>query len=192
MNAKELSKVVGVHHNTIYNMIRTGELKAYKKNKSYEVDEYQAQKLIQSKQLLNAEENASTGADEVITLVKENQRQTLLKIIKCMNELNVTVNEIVDKSKGNVLPMQDNLFKIADNDTFKFLIYLIDTFSKNSDMIEDLENLKGKYSTENYHSNHVKRMKLKYEELESNAVKYSIEDAQVRVSNSFSLHKSDL
>ena len=192
MNAKELAKAVGVHHNTIYNMIKKGELKAEKKNKTYEVDEKQAQKLIASKRLLKAEENASTGVDEVITLMKENQRQTFLKIIKSINDFNDTFNKIVNNSKDGDMPMLDELLKMADDISFENLIYFTRNFDENREMIWNLENIKDKYSIENYHSNNTKRMKEKYQELESNTIKYSIEDAHVITGNSFILHKSDL
>lgn len=193
MNAKELAKAVGVHHNTIYNMIKKGELKAEKKNKTYEVDEDQAQKLITSKRLLKAEENASTGVDEVITLIKENQRQTFLKIIEYCMSFSAAINSIVNNGKDiNDISTQKELLKIADDPIFEYLSYLIKSFEENKDMIWNMENIKDKYSIENYHSNNTKRMKEKYEELEFGLIKYSLEDYHVKASNSLILHKSDL
>lgn len=193
MNAKELAKAVGVHHNTIYNMIKKGELKAEKKNKTYEVDENQAQKLIESKRLLKAEENASTGVDEVMTLMKENQRQTFLKIIKHCISINDVINSTVNSCKGiNDTSTQKELLKIADDPVFNNLVYFIESFEKNREMICELEYMKDKYSIENYHSNNTRRMKEKYEELELGLTKYSLEDAHIMACNSLVLNKSDL
>lgn len=86
MNAKELAQRIGVHENTIRNMIRDGRLKAEKKGKSYEVDKEQAQELI-IRHLYKLRIAELLGSSEGTIMRKRfEMKEILIKIKKSINE----------------------------------------------------------------------------------------------------------
>lgn len=56
MNAKELATLLGVHPNTIYNMIRSGEIKAEKNGRSFYIPNEEIERLTQKKPTTPVEE----------------------------------------------------------------------------------------------------------------------------------------
>ena len=63
MNAKSLALVLGVHYNTIYTMIRSGEIKAIRKGRELIVDDDEVERL----------KAKYTNNDAVEELLKENE-----------------------------------------------------------------------------------------------------------------------
>lgn len=53
MNAREVAKLLGVHANTVYSMIRNGEIEAVKEGRSYEIPQSEVNKLKHSKGIEN-------------------------------------------------------------------------------------------------------------------------------------------
>lgn len=49
LSLKEVADRLGMHYNTIYNYVRSGELKAIKFKKVYRVEEQELEKFIRSK-----------------------------------------------------------------------------------------------------------------------------------------------
>lgn len=49
LSLKEVAERLGMHYNTIYNYVRSGELKAIKFKKVYRVEEQELEKFIKSK-----------------------------------------------------------------------------------------------------------------------------------------------
>ena len=49
LKLKEVAKKLGMHYNTIYSYVRSGELKAIKFKKSYRIEEQELEKFIRSK-----------------------------------------------------------------------------------------------------------------------------------------------
>lgn len=49
LSLKEVASRLGMHYNTIYNYVRSGELKAVKFKKVYRIEEEELQKFIKNK-----------------------------------------------------------------------------------------------------------------------------------------------
>lgn len=49
LSLKEVAKRFGLHYNTIYHYVRSGELKAVKFKKVYRIEEQELEKFIKSK-----------------------------------------------------------------------------------------------------------------------------------------------
>ena len=49
LSLKEVAEKLGMHYNTIYNYVRSGELKAVKFKKVYRIEEEELEKFIKSK-----------------------------------------------------------------------------------------------------------------------------------------------
>jgi len=50
LSLEEVAKKLGLHYNTIYNYVRSGELKAIKFKKVYRIEEQELEKFIKSKE----------------------------------------------------------------------------------------------------------------------------------------------
>ena len=80
MNAKEVAKLLGVHPNTVYNMIRSGEIKAEKKGRSFEIPESEVKQLKHSKGIEN--------------LAKAQERATMQLIVNINSEIEAELSQL--------------------------------------------------------------------------------------------------
>ncbi|SEG88983.1 DNA binding domain-containing protein, excisionase family [Bacillus sp. ok061] len=66
MNAKEVAKMLGAHPNTIYKMIKNGEIKAVKQGKSFDIPSIEVNKLMVSKHSVDTNKETEKGAYALI------------------------------------------------------------------------------------------------------------------------------
>lgn len=66
MNAKEVATLLGLHPNTIYTMIREGNIKADKKGRSFDIPDWQVKELQEEKAMLDSNDEKKTMLLKVI------------------------------------------------------------------------------------------------------------------------------
>lgn len=96
MNAKELAGKLGVHYNTIYKKIKSGEISAKKIGKSYEVEDYIAQKLILDKMQDRIYENMDRYVKLIIGFLNEKKIKEFEMLIESMDSFS---NDFKEDSK---------------------------------------------------------------------------------------------
>lgn len=113
INAKEFARLTGMHFNTVYKMIKKGEIEAVKEGKSYvipynEVDKY---KKLMSSELVKEAKNK-------LDIYKDLEE-------KAKNKLDIVTNDIIDIFKSTI-KMDKNINGVYGGDFYKQLIAIKD------------------------------------------------------------------
>src|SRR5699024_859123 len=99
MNAREVAKLLGLHPNTVYNMIRDGEITANKVGRSYDIPDSEVKQLQHAKgmeSLAKAQEQASMQL--IVNLESEIEFELF----------NIQFNaDMLSKFSGEVIPLDD-------------------------------------------------------------------------------------
>lgn len=159
VNAKELAKLLDLHPNTIYTMIREGKIEAEKVGKSFEIPQHEVTELMTSKfgSDLNAENERAA-----YTLINEYNS----KIDMQLHGIMVTVFGMAENlSKVNDLPVTEVLPALRslyhERNEFKYLIELVFELKRYEKTVEQLEILAKESeeanSFEKLHQFHVNR-----------------------------------
>lgn len=141
MNAVELANLLGVHYNTIYNMIKKGELKAEKVGRKYEVDEVQAQRLIKAKDSYNLKLNRDAIINPTVETLESEKYKVSIELLENIKVI-AEKYEIVLRAKDRKnLKLEDDavksrIEKIMNYDYTKKLIDNSKEICKLNEMIE--------------------------------------------------------
>jgi excisionase family DNA binding protein len=176
MNAKELAKASGLHYNTIYNMIKNGELKVEKIGKRYKIDDAQAQRLIQAKELCRVENNSYNSSDVIIKVLDEEMHQAHIKYLQAIQETaklyNALIENVEKKNKSLDDPdVKEKLEMILQTNEAGRVYIFGKKIEELNDLVYKLEEIK--YDYEDI-ENAPREIKKRYEQISNNTNGYKI------------------
>lgn len=136
MNAKELANKLGVHYNTVYKKIKNGEIEAKKIGKTYEVDNYIAQKMIVDKISENMHKQMNRQIGFIIGFLNEKKIEEFEMLMQSMDSFS---NNFKEDSKC----LKD---EITSKRTEEGEIKLIINTSKRDYINQEIESQEGYYN----------------------------------------------
>lgn len=94
MNAREVAMFLDLHPNTVYNMIRDGEIEAFKKGRSYEIPREEVERLL-SKQDIDRDVEKEMAIKELMLEIDLEMKSRLHRI----HEVYETIEKYSDDAK---------------------------------------------------------------------------------------------
>lgn len=130
MNAKEVAKILGIHPNTVYTMIREGEIEAVKSGRSYEIPQSEVDSLLKSKEYRDLSVSRERASNQLIVNVNS-EIEAYLSLIEGYS------NQLVNESERSGLKLNDyeERRRIYEDEKHSPMRYIVD-LSKEIDRLE--------------------------------------------------------
>lgn len=126
MNVKEFARLIGVHSNTAYAMVKEGKVNATKKGKSWDISEEEADKWIENKEL---DEVSNVSARAKRALQARLSKQESIVYVECLKFVEEYDADLFNnKSKG--VEMKPLLETINEYERIKKAIELLNEVEK--------------------------------------------------------------
>lgn len=171
MNAKELAKASGLHFNTVYKMIRSGELKCKKVGSRYYVDDIQAERLIRAKEIGTNKENVKETVDYVIGILEDNLHKNDILLLNSICKVSEEYKQVLEKIKDIGLSLDDRevikiLRKMLDTRASKEIKTFILEREEISKVVHEVEYIGKRYK--DYEKESVSDLKKRFEHMNNN------------------------
>lgn len=171
MNAKELAKASGLHFNTIYKMIKDGELKYRKVGNRYYVDDIQAERLIRAKNIGVDRTNVKNTSQYILNILNDNMHMEDLKLLTAIVEVAQYYKEVVLKIKELDLSVDDErvlpiIHRILETDAAEEIVYYIEQRERTSKVIHEINSIENRYS--DCEEENTKTIKKRFENMSNN------------------------
>lgn len=171
MNAKELAKASGLHFNTIYKMIKDGELKYRKVGNRYYVDDIQAERLIRAKEIGVDRVNTKETAKYILNILNNNMHMEDLKLLTSIVEVAQYYKEVVLKIKELNLSVDDErvipiIHRVLETSPAEEIVTYIKKREETSKVIREINLIEQRYS--DYEEENAKTIKQRFEDMSNN------------------------
>ena len=172
MNAKELAEASGLHFNTIYNMIKSGELKCKKVGKRYVIDNIQAERLIRAKEIGTNKSNAKYSSEYVLNILYEQLHENDVNLLNAISKIANDYEVVLLKIKELDLSLDDKrvisiIGKLFKTESFLSMNDYISQRERVKKVINGVESIERTYSDyEEKESS--KKIKERYEKMSDN------------------------
>lgn len=145
MNAIELANQTGLHKNTIYKMIQSGEIKAEKKGKSFQVNERQAKEAIYAKYSYLKNKEVFNATQSLIDGIKQEQIELFKTIMTLAEDVLIDYDNEVERANEKYTKEEDRkkyiekiILHIIDDSSFPDLFNAFGEFMSNDEYIKKL------------------------------------------------------